>query len=62
MYRNLVANLERVHYWGEIKEEDEADLYSVTYRKQLSATGVRVTSSGGHRVKFNFNNSKCSRW
>jgi len=50
MFRSHSGNLERFHYWASNKDDDEGDLYTITYVKEYADTGLRLTASGDHQV------------
>jgi len=64
MYRSHSGNLERFHYWHKNKDNDEGDLFIITYMKEYADTGLRLTASGVQRIRFDGipGLSPCGRW
>jgi len=64
MFRSHSGNLERFHYWRSNKDDNEGDLFTITYVKEYADTGLRLTASGDHRIKFNESAgfSPCGKW
>jgi len=58
------GNLERFHYWASNKDDDEGDLFTITYVKEYADTGLRLTASGVHRVMYDYSQGfySCGRW
>ena len=58
----MIGNLQRFHFNEFNSDTDNGIILTVTYVKEFSDTGLRITASGGHRNIYPGGNHLYTRW
>ena len=62
VYKTLTGYLSRYHYYSLDDDTNVGTILAITYNKQFSNTGLRLTSSGVHMDKPCCGTFHCAQW